>query len=83
MKIWIFQCEKDFSNSQILREIKFGYFVDPKTAIWTILPNINFELLDILTFSNMRSCQTSNFKVSKIVEMAGFSLLKSAKINFT
>ena len=39
---WKFQ---DFSASQILREINFGYFEAPKTAILTICAALNFEFL--------------------------------------
>ena len=42
--MWNFQ---DFSANQILREINFGHFEAPKTAILTIWVALNFEFLDI------------------------------------
>ena len=38
---------QDFSATQILREINFGHFEVPKTAILTILAPLNYELLGI------------------------------------
>ena len=40
--MWKFQ---DLSATQILREINFGHFEAPKTAILTILEALNFEYL--------------------------------------
>ena len=40
--MWKFQ---DFSATQILREINFGYFEGPKTAFSTIWAAVNFEFL--------------------------------------
>ena len=38
---------QDISATQILREINFGHFEGPKTAILTIWAALNFELLGI------------------------------------
>ena len=42
--MWKFQ---DISATQILREIKFDHFQGPKTAILTILAEIDFKFLEI------------------------------------
>ena len=42
--MWKFQ---DFSATQILREINYGHFEAPKTAILTIWAALNFESLNI------------------------------------
>ena len=38
---------QDFSATQILREINFGHFEAPKTAILTIWAALNFEFVGI------------------------------------
>ena len=49
-----------------------------KTAIFTILPAMNFEFLEIC------KCETfPKIKASKMVKMEVFNILKSAKIDFT
>ena len=49
--MWKFQ---DFSATQILRESNFGgHFEAQKTAILTIKAALNFEFLEILTFSSV------------------------------
>ena len=37
----------NFTATQILREINFGHVEPPKTANWTTLAALNFELLGI------------------------------------
>ena len=76
--MWKFQ---DLSATQILREIKFGHFEAPKTAIFTILAALNFEFLELLTFSHVKFFQ--KIKASNMVKTAIFDLLKSTKIDFT
>ena len=56
--VWKFQ---DFSAAQILREINFGHFDAPKTAILTIWVTLNFEFLGTL---NIFKCKI--FPKSKI-----------------
>ena len=67
--VWKFQ---DFSTTQILCEIHFGQFEAPKTSILTILTALNVKFF-----------QKSNFKATKMVNMAVSDLLKSAKIDLT
>ena len=42
----MWKCQ-DFSATQILREINFGLFEAPKTAVLTLLAALNFGLFDI------------------------------------
>ena len=78
--MWKFQ---DFSCTQILREINFGYFDVQK------VPFLPFEQLQTLQFLGTFDIvkyeifQKLKFKASKIVKMAVFDLLKSAKIDLT
>ena len=77
---------RDFSATQILREINFGHFEAPKTAILTIWVALNFEFLgnfDIIKFEIFLKMLKSKFKSFKIVKTAVFDPLKSAKIDFT
>ena len=46
--MWKFQY---ISPTQVLREINFGNFEAPKTAIFTIRAALNFEFLGILDIS--------------------------------
>ena len=62
-----------FLPTQILREINFGHFEAPKTAILIIWAALNFGSLGTFDFS----------KSFKMVQKAVFYLLKSAKIDFT
>ena len=72
-----------FVATQSLREINFGHFEAPKTAILTIWADLNFKFLDIFDIFNREIPKKSRIKASKIVKMAVFDLLKSAKIDFT
>ena len=68
-----------FLPFQILREINFGHFdLRLYDCRFDQLPKQLLNFCEILTFS-----LKSKFKVSKIVEMAVFDLMKSAEINFT
>ena len=62
--MWKFQ---DFSLTQISREINFGDFEAPKTAILTIWAALNFEFLGIFDIFKREFFQKSKFKASKIV----------------
>ena len=76
--MWKFQ---DFSATQILLEINFGNFEALKTAILTISAALNFESLG--NFDIFKRVLKIKIEASKIVKMAVFVVLKSAKIDFT
>ena len=77
--MWKFQV---FPATQIFREINFGHFEAPKTAVMTIWAAQNLEFLG--TFDNLKRemYKNSKFKASKIGKTSS-DPLKSAKINFT
>ena len=71
--MWKFQ---DFSTTQNLREINFGHFETPKTAILSIWVALNFEFFGIFdTFKREMREIFPNIKIQT------FGLLKSAKID--
>jgi len=81
--VWKIQ---DFSATHILREINLnlGHFEAPKSAILAIVAALNVLVFGI--FFDMFKCEipkNQNSKASKVVKMAVFELLKSAKIDFT
>ena len=81
--LWKYQ---DFSNAQILREINFVTLKPLKSAIVTILAAMDFEFFENFWHFQVWNSQTSKFKefkASKIVKMAVFHLVVSAKIDFT
>ena len=43
---------QDLSDTQVLREINFGHFEAPKTAILTKIAALNFEFRDSQTAKN-------------------------------
>ena len=51
--MWKFQ---DFSAAKILREINFGHFETPKTAILTICAAPNCEFLGNIDISKNQNC---------------------------
>ena len=55
---WHTQCEK---FTQILREINFGQFKAPKTAILTISAALNFEFLETFDMPSVKFLQKSKF----------------------
>ena len=63
--MWKFQ---DFSATQILREINFGYLKPQRTAILTIPAAVNFEFLGILAFSTVKFPKSQNSKLPKLVK---------------
>ena len=67
--VWKFD---NFSIIHILREINFGNFRSTKSAMSTHLEVLNFDFYEFL-----------HFVKDKIVQMADFDLLKSAKVDFT
>ena len=78
--MWKFQ---DFSATQILREINFGHFEAPKTAILTIWAPLDFKFLGT---SDIFKCEISQkFKIQslKMFKTAVFDHFTSAKIDFT
>ena len=74
---------KDFSAIQIFREINFGHLLAPRTAILTIWEAQNYVFLGTFDISSVKFLQKSKFQSFKIVKIAVFDLLKSAKIDFT
>ena len=60
--MWKFQ---DFFATQILREINFGHFEAPKTAILTIWADMNLELVDIFDIFKCEMPKSSKFSVPK------------------
>ena len=73
--MWKFQ---DFSTTQNLREINFGHFETPKTAILSIWAALNFEFFGIFdTFKREMREIFPNIKIQT------FDLLQSAKIDLT
>ena len=67
---------KNFTATQILREIKFGNFRGSKTAILAILKALNFEFWDIPHLEMLRIPKIWNFQVAKKVKMADFETKK-------
>ena len=66
-----------FSATQILREINFGHFETPKTAILTIYAALNFEFLQIFAIfkcefflkvkiQSLQNCYNGNFLPTSI-----------------
>ena len=54
-----------------------------RITIFTILDALNFDLFGTFDVFKFEIAKKSEFKASKIVKMAVFDLLKSAKIDFT
>ena len=78
--IWKFQ---DFSATQNLRKINFGYFQASNAATLTFWVALNFEFLGLFDIFKCKIPKKSKFKASKIVKMTFFDPLKWAKIDFT
>ena len=74
---------QDFSATPTLLEFNFGHFEAQKTAILTIRAAMNFEFLGNFNISSVNFFQRSKFKASKMIKMAIFDFLKSAKIDFS
>ena len=62
--MWKFQ---DFSAIPILREINFGHFEAPKTAILNIWAALNFDFLDICDIFKCQIPKKSKIEASKIL----------------
>ena len=69
----------EYFCSQILCEINFDHVEGPKTAILTIWPAMNFEILGIFDIFKCKIPKKSKFKASKIVKMANQLQLISCK----
>ena len=69
----------DFSASQILREINFGHFEAPKTAILNIWAALILNFWELLTSSSVQFVQKSKFKAYKIGKMTVFDPVNSAR----
>ena len=82
---WEFTMRKfqDFYATQILREINFGNFEAPKTALLTISAALSFKFLGTFDIFNCVIFPALQFKDSNIVKTADFDLLKSAKTDLT
>ena len=78
--MWNFQ---DFSANQILREINFGHFEAPKTAILTIWVAMNFKFLGTYDIFKCETFPKIKIQHLKIVKTAFFDLLILTKIDFT
>ena len=61
----------------------FGHFEAPEMGTLTILAALNFEFLDNFDIFKCEISKNQKFKAPKIVKMAVFDHLKSAKIDFT
>ena len=55
----------DISITQILREIKFGDSRSPKSAIYTHLEALNFDLYEFLHFGRLKFTKLTQFRASK------------------
>ena len=71
-----------FFGNQIVREIIFGHFEAPKTAISTIDQLLIFNFWEFLTFSIVKFFQRSKFTAFQIVTMTVLDPLTLAKIDF-
>ena len=78
----LFHVSISFGNFRILREINFGHFEAPKTAILTISVAMNFEFMETFDIFKYEFYQKSKAKASQIIKIPVFDLLKSAKIDF-
>ena len=78
--MWKFQ---DIFATQILHEIDFDHFEALKIAILTFWAALNSEFFGFFDIFKREIFPKSKFKASKIVKMAIFDLLKSAKIDLT
>ena len=67
----------DSSVSQILREINNGHFESTQNCHFVHLSSCEFYIFDIF---KCETFQKLNFKASKMVKMAGFDPVKSAKL---
>ena len=70
-----------FSVKQTFREINLSDFRRTKTAILNILAAMNFEFLEIFDIFKYKFRKKNKIQIFKMIEMAVFDLLKSAKID--
>ena len=72
--VWKF---KDFSVTQIFREINFGESRSAKTAVFAILGALNFHNLVNFSLQKVQKfIKKSQFRASKCVKMADLALLE-------
>ena len=67
--VWKF---KNFSITQILREINFGDCRSSKTVFFAIIKALNFLILVIFSPQEVQNSWKSKFRVSQCVKTAGF-----------
>ena len=68
-----------FYVTQILREINFGEFRSPKTAIFAILRVLKFVNLMNFNLQKMQKFIKSKLRTFEIVKTSDFAFLESAK----
>ena len=71
---------KDFSITQILRDISFVDSRSAKFAILTHLKALNFDFYECLHFWEAEIDQTNNFRASEIAKKGSFRIYRSSKI---
>ena len=85
IKIYISQCGnfRNFSVTQILREINFWDSRSAKSAFFTHLEALNLILMNFLLFLKGEIDQINNTRSPKVAEKSDLALQESSKIDFT